>query len=53
MVLSTYRSNFYAGMPALTRNELRPGACYFVAARATGTDFLTALYRNLRAEQGH
>jgi beta-galactosidase len=50
-VLSAYQSNFYAGMPALTRNEYGRGRCYYVAAR-TGTDFLTALYRNLAREQG-
>ncbi|MCE5342187.1 MAG: beta-galactosidase [Eubacteriales bacterium] len=50
-VLSVYQSDFYAGMPVVTKNEYGKGCCYYVAAR-TGTDFLTALYRTLTREQG-
>jgi beta-galactosidase len=49
-VVSTYHSDFYAGMPAVTKNVYGKGHCYYVAAR-TGTDFLTALYRDLVKEQ--
>jgi hypothetical protein len=31
-VLAVYGSDFYAGMPALTRNRFREGAAYYIAS---------------------
>ena len=50
-VLSTYESDFYAGMPALTRNGYGQGVCYYVAAR-TDAAFLRELYGAAMREQG-
>ncbi len=49
--LATYQSDFYAGMPVITKNAYGKGHCYYLAAR-TGVDFLTALYRDAADEQG-
>jgi beta-galactosidase len=49
--LGEYQGDFYAGMPAVTKNEYGLGRCYYIAAR-TGVDFLTALYRDAALEAG-
>jgi len=49
--LGEYQGDFYAGMPAVTKNEYGLGRCYYIAAR-TGVDFLTALYRDAAQEAG-
>jgi beta-galactosidase len=49
-VLATYGRDFYAGMPALTRNRLGAGDAFHLAAR-TGEDFLTAFYGRLLDEK--
>ena len=49
-VLSSYEQDFYAGMPALTKNSLGKGNAYYIAAR-TDRDFLKALYANITREQ--
>lgn len=45
-VLATYKSDFYAGMPALTVNRFGNGNTYYIAAR-TGDDFLFDFYGRL------
>ena len=50
-VLAAYQNDFYAGMPAVTKNNFGKGRCYYLAAR-TGVDFLTALYHDAAEEQG-
>ncbi|MDR2150798.1 MAG: beta-galactosidase [Spirochaetaceae bacterium] len=47
--LGTYRSDFYAGYPALTVNQRAKGKAYCIAAR-TDTDLLNDFYRNLVQE---
>jgi beta-galactosidase len=42
--LADYRQEFYAGMPALTKNSFGAGCCYYIAGR-TGEDFLQDFYR--------
>lgn len=42
-VLATYDNEYYAGMPALTRNRFGKGSVYYLAAH-TGADFLSAFY---------
>ena len=49
-VLSSYEQDFYAGMPALTKNSLGKGNAYYIAAR-TDRDFLKALYADITSEQ--
>jgi len=50
-VLGVYKSNFYAGEPALTRHEFGKGAAYYLAAR-TGAEHLLKLYADLTSEAG-
>lgn len=50
-VLAAYESDFYAGMPAVTRKRYGEGTAYYMAARADG-DFLYAFYRKLIQEKG-
>lgn len=45
-VLATYKSDFYAGLPALTVNDYGKGRAYYIAAR-TGADFLDSFYFSL------
>jgi beta-galactosidase len=47
--LGTYKSDFYAGRPALTRNKLGKGRAYYIAAR-TDTDFLNDFYQTISSE---
>lgn len=42
-VIATYKTDFYAGTPALTVNDFGKGRAYYIAAR-TGEDFLDAFY---------
>ena len=49
-VLAEYEDNFYAGMPALTKNTFGKGRAYYIAAR-TDRDFLQKLYAKLTEEQ--
>ncbi len=50
-VLATYEKDFYAGYPALTRNNYGKGTAYFVAAEC-GEDFLRDLTVHLTHETG-
>jgi len=45
-ILGTYKNDFYAGSPALTRNSFGKGQAYFVGAR-TDSDFLEDFYDGL------
>ena len=48
-VLSVYKEDFYAGYPALTRNQYGKGVAYYIAAE-TELSFIEALYRNVMEE---
>ncbi len=50
-VKGVYTDDFYAGMPALTRNAFGKGSAWYVASRAEES-FLEMLYRQLTAEAG-
>ncbi|MGN0182366.1 MAG: beta-galactosidase [Candidatus Ornithomonoglobus sp.] len=45
-VLGTYKSDFYAGEPAITRHNYGNGTSYYIAAR-TEPDYLKKLYSNI------
>ncbi len=49
--LAVFGSDFYAGMPAVTRHPVGAGRAYYVAAR-TGLDCLRALTAGVLAEAG-
>ena len=49
-VLATYKSDFYAGMPALTVNRHGAGRLYYLAARPAGDAFHDGLARGLVRE---
>lgn len=51
-VLGVYRDDFYAGMPALTMNELGLGKAYYLAARVSEPAFYEALYGKLVQNAG-
>jgi beta-galactosidase len=46
-VLATYKSDFYAGMPALTVNTYGSGRAYYLAARPAADAFLDGFTRGL------
>ncbi len=48
-VLATYESDFYQGMPAVTKNNYGKGSCYYIATR-TEASFLTDFYQDLIKE---
>ncbi|MBL8132287.1 MAG: beta-galactosidase [Anaerolineae bacterium] len=50
-VLATYGSDFYAGMPALTRNAFGRGSAYYIASDPD-QPFLNRLYGDLLVDQG-
>ena len=50
-VLGTYDADYYAGMPALTRNRFGAGECYYLAARAERS-LLDALYAQAADDAG-
>lgn len=53
--LATYRSDFYAGRPALTVNQLGSGKAYYVATRLKAPfydDFYAKLIADLNIERG-
>ncbi|MNC46356.1 Beta-galactosidase BglY [compost metagenome] len=53
--LATYRSDFYAGRPALTVNRLGSGKAYYMAARLKEPfydDFYGSLIQDLNIERG-
>lgn len=50
-VLATYESDFYAGMPVVTRHTYGKGACLYIAAR-TSESFLTTFYKKTVARAG-
>lgn len=50
-VLATYESDFYAGMPALTKNRFGDGNAYYVAARSDDA-FYRAFLEDLCKEAG-
>lgn len=49
--LSVYGEDFYAGKPALTKNQYGNGNAYYIAFRSKD-DFLYDLYRDILAEAG-
>jgi beta-galactosidase len=49
-VLATYKTDFYAGMPALTVNNYGAGRVYYLAARPSGDSFLDAFTRGLASQ---
>ena len=49
-VLATYDEDFYAGMPALTKNTFGEGAAYYVATRSDAA-FYDKLIQQICAEQ--
>ena len=49
-VLATYKSDFYAGMPALTVNSYGAGRVYYLAARPAADAFLDGFTRALVAQ---
>ena len=51
-VLATYKTDFYAGMPALTVNRYGAGRVYYLAARPAADPFLDALTRALASQAG-
>ena len=51
-VLATYKTDFYAGMPALTVNKYGAGRVYYLAARPAADPFLDALTRALATQAG-
>jgi beta-galactosidase len=51
-VLATYKTDFYAGMPALTVNKYGAGRVYYLAARPAADPFLDALTRALASQAG-
>ena len=48
--LVTYATDFYAGMPALTVNDVGAGRVYYLAARPSGDTLLDAFTRALAAQ---
>lgn len=50
--LGTYRSDFYAGCPALTVNRLGEGKAYHLATRVKENAFYTELYRAITSDIG-
>lgn len=48
-VLASYTSDFYAGMPVLTKNQYGEGTAYYIAAR-TDYEFLKELYAKITEE---
>jgi beta-galactosidase len=51
-VLATYKSDFYAGEPCLTVNQVGPGRVYYLAARPAEDGFHDALAQALVREAG-
>jgi beta-galactosidase len=51
-VLATCKTDFYAGMPALTANRFGAGRCYYLAARPAEDAFHDQLVRGLVRELG-
>ena len=50
-VLATYGSDFYVGMPVLTKNQYGAGAAYYIASNPEDA-FLDAFYSSVLAEKG-
>jgi beta-galactosidase len=50
--IADYRSDFYAGRPALTRNKLGEGRAYYLATRVKDADFYIKLYASISREAG-
>ncbi len=50
-VVGTYGSDFYAGRPALTRNQFGRGAAWYIASDPT-QEFVNTLLKHLCQEQG-
>ena len=48
-VLGTYKSDFYAGEPAITRHKYGDGTAYYIAAR-TGGDYLKKLFADILSD---
>ena len=51
-MLATYKTDFYAGMPALTVNTYGAGRVYYLAARPAADAFLDAFTRLVAKEVG-
>jgi beta-galactosidase len=49
-VLATYKTDFYAGMPALTANAYGAGRVYYLAARPAADGMLDAFTRGLMSQ---
>jgi len=49
-VLATYKTDFYAGMPALTVNKYGAGQVYYLAARPTADGMLDTFTRGLMSQ---
>ena len=47
--MGVYKSDFYAGEPAVTRHAYGSGTAYYIAAR-TGQDYLKDLYTSILTE---
>jgi beta-galactosidase len=50
--VAEYRSDFYAGRPALTRNALGKGKAYYLATRVKNPEFYVTLYDAISRETG-
>ncbi len=50
-ILGVYKSDFYAGEPAVTKHAYGEGTAYYIAAR-TGQDYLKELYSNILVDNG-
>lgn len=48
-ILGTYKSDFYAGMPAVLKNNYKKGTAYYIACRDTG-ELLNDLYERIIKE---
>lgn len=48
-VMGVYKSDFYAGEPAITRHSFGNGTAYYIAAR-TDKDFLEDLYKKIASD---
>jgi beta-galactosidase len=51
-VLATYKTDFYAGQPALTLNRFGKGRCYYLAARPADDTLHDAMVRGFVRELG-
>ncbi len=50
-ILGTYKKDFYAGCPAVTRHSYGKGCAYYIAAKTDG-EYLKKLYADILSERG-